>query len=61
MAMILNLPIFVQNCDRFVYYHGDGGLVEKFNIFFYLVRPTTAWVNGWLMQTVIIKTGLVDI
>ena len=39
MALILNLPIFVQNGSHFVCYHGNGGLAEKFNIFFTRQNP----------------------
>lgn len=36
VAMILNLSIFAQ---IFCYYR-NGGLAEKWSVYFYLVRPT---------------------
>ena len=44
MALIPNLPIFVQNGGHFVCYHGNGGLAEKSLKYFLLgMTHSTNW------------------
>ena len=45
MALIINLPIFVENCGHFLCYHGNGGLAEKSPIYFVLRPILLFWIT----------------
>ena len=44
ILLILDLPIFAQNGDHFVCYHGNGGLTEKSSTYFLFSQTlSTVW------------------
>ena len=60
MALIHNLPIFVQNGGHFVCYHGDGVWDKKFNIIFLLSKThSTVWEEQ--IELCKLKTNSIDL